>query len=100
MWSSPAVARPEHQLVTTGPYALSRHPIYSGVIGMLAASALAQGFGRWIAVAAGVSLLLVAKARQEERVLTSAFPAEYAEYRDRVPGLLPRFGWHRVRSAP
>jgi protein-S-isoprenylcysteine O-methyltransferase Ste14 len=90
MWASPALTRADHRLITSGPYALSRHPIYTGVIGMLAASALDQGFGRWLAIAAVVAVLLWGKMRQEERLLTSAFPREYADYRARVPALLPR----------
>src|SRR4051794_21165185 len=53
MWSSGAVARAHHALRTTGPYGLSRHPIYTGILGMAAATAPTQGLGRWGALAGG-----------------------------------------------
>ena len=94
MWSSGAMARPGHVLRTTGPYRLTRHPVYTGILGMLAGSALAQGLGRWVVLAAVVTLLLLAKAGAEERLLATEFPAEYERYRRDVPPLVPR-----IRSA-
>jgi protein-S-isoprenylcysteine O-methyltransferase Ste14 len=99
MWSSSARTRASHRLITSGPYALTRHPIYTGMIGMLAAASVDEGFGRWIVIALGVSLLLCAKARQEERLLMQLFPCEYADYRSRVPALLPRLGARRSVTA-
>ena len=90
MWSSGAVARPDHVLRTTGPYGVTRHPVYTGILGMLAGSALAEGLGRWLALSAVVALHLLAKTRAEERLLAQEFPAEYERYRRDVPRLIPR----------
>jgi protein-S-isoprenylcysteine O-methyltransferase Ste14 len=90
MWSSGAVARQDHVLRTTGPYRVTRHPVYTGILGMLAGFALAQGLGRWIVLSAVVALLLLAKTRAEERLLAAEFPAEYERYRREVPQLMPR----------
>jgi protein-S-isoprenylcysteine O-methyltransferase Ste14 len=98
MWSSGAMAQRDHVLRTTGPYGLTRHPVYTGILGMLAGSALAQGLGRWIVLAAVVALLLLAKTRVEERVLAAEFPAEYERYRREVPRLIPRIGPTRAEQ--
>lgn len=89
MWSSAAVARTDHALRTEGPYGVTRHPIYTGLIGMILGSALLTGFGRWSAViVVGIAYLLM-KTRAEERLLAEVFPADYPRYREQVPQLVP-----------
>ena len=88
MWSSAVVAKSGHALRTDGPYAVTRHPIYTGLVGMLLGSALAAGLGRWVAVLALGLVYFVLKARAEERLLSGMFP-EYERYRERVPQLVP-----------
>jgi protein-S-isoprenylcysteine O-methyltransferase Ste14 len=90
MWSAHAVARVNHELRTSGPYAVTRHPIYTGLIGMVLGTALVSGNGEWVLILIAVVLVLVARAAREERVMASIFPQRYEAYRDRVPGLLPR----------
>ncbi|MGH3172044.1 MAG: methyltransferase family protein [Trebonia sp.] len=97
MWASGVVARQDHQLRTGGPYRVTRHPIYTGVLGMLAGTMLALGLGRWMALAIVVALILLAKARAEERLLTAEFPAEYEKYARKVPMIVP--GRNRRRRA-
>jgi protein-S-isoprenylcysteine O-methyltransferase Ste14 len=94
MWSSSAVERSDHRLRTDGPYGVTRHPIYTGLVGMLVGSSLASGFGRWTGVmAVGIAYLLV-KMHVEERLLMEVFPVDYPRYREQVPQLLP--GLRRV----
>ncbi|HET6320190.1 MAG TPA: methyltransferase, partial [Chloroflexota bacterium] len=45
MWSYMPALREHHELHTNGPYRLTRHPIYTGILGMLLGSALVSGFG-------------------------------------------------------
>lgn len=90
LWASGALTQEGHHLITDGPYAVTRHPIYTGVLGLLLGTALAQGLGRWAALAVLVAVLLVAKIRAEEALLARAFPDELARYRRDVPALLPR----------
>ncbi len=45
MWSFSAVAKASHQLHTDGPYRITRHPIYTGMLGMLFGTMLMSGFG-------------------------------------------------------
>jgi len=89
MWSSDVVARAGHQLRTDGPYSIVRHPIYTGILGMLLGSALLDGLGRWtFALVAGTALVLF-KVRAEERLMSEEFPDDYPQYRRRVPALVP-----------
>jgi protein-S-isoprenylcysteine O-methyltransferase Ste14 len=90
MWSSRVVVRQEHALRTRGPYAITRHPIYTGMLTMLAGTTLALGLGRWTFLFLVVTVGLSVKARIEERLLSNVFPAQYADYRRRVPALIPR----------
>lgn len=89
MWTSSAVVKEGHELRTDGPYAITRHPIYTGILGMLAATALTAGLGRWIPVTLLAIMLLLVKIRAEERLLESTFGAEYRDYRRRVRALIP-----------
>ena len=89
MWSSAAIAKRGHALRTTGPYAITRHPIYTWMLVLLLGSTLSQGLGRWIALFVIVAVILTLKARTEERLLREAFPGEYDRYRERVPALIP-----------
>ena len=97
MWSGAVVAKEEHKLRTDGPYQITRHPIYTGMLGMLAGSALLAGLGHWLpALVLGVVVILV-KLRLEERLMTETFPDEYEEYRRRVPQLIPGLRWSAER---
>ncbi|MGH7726559.1 MAG: methyltransferase family protein [Candidatus Eiseniibacteriota bacterium] len=78
-------------LVTTGPYAIVRHPFYVS-IGMLLA---AGGFA--LASLSGTALGLVLygaaarwRAGLEDRALARALGPEFEEFRERVPGFRPR----------
>jgi protein-S-isoprenylcysteine O-methyltransferase Ste14 len=64
--------------------------MYSGALGMLAGTAMVAGLGRWlIATMLGMAVLKI-RIRDEERLLTLEFGAEYDAYRRRVPQLIPR----------
>jgi protein-S-isoprenylcysteine O-methyltransferase Ste14 len=92
MWSMAPRVQQAHQLRTTGPYAITRHPIYTGLLGMLAGTALTQGLGRWAAVFVAVAIILILKLHAEERLLAAEFPEQYERYRREVPQLIPRLG--------
>ena len=91
-WSGLIEVKEGHLLIRTGPYAIVRHPIYSGF--MLATLGTAIAFGEISGLIAFV-LILVAwgyKARLEETAMTEQFGAEYESYRSKVKGLIP-FVW-------
>jgi protein-S-isoprenylcysteine O-methyltransferase Ste14 len=83
-------ARQGHRVVDSGPYAWVRHPIYSGLILAILATAVAQGT---IPGCLGAALIVIGfwlKARAEESFLTAELGAEaYGAYRRRVPMLVP-----------
>jgi hypothetical protein len=88
-WSSTVVIKQGHELVSTGPYALVRHPIYTGLI--LALTGTAVYDGRWRALL-GLAFFAVGfwlKARSEENLLEREFGEEYRSYRARTPMLIP-----------
>ncbi len=82
----------EQAVVTTGPYAVIRHPMYAGGLVLVAATPLA--LGSWWALLAVVPLTaaIVRRLIAEERLLAASLPG-YAEYRRRVRRRLVPFVW-------
>lgn len=90
MWSaSPNVLQAGHELRTDGPYSVTRHPIYTGLLGMLLGSVLLNGLGASLALLVVGTVVLGARIPIEERLMSKTFPNEYARYRKRVPRLVP-----------
>jgi protein-S-isoprenylcysteine O-methyltransferase Ste14 len=89
MWSMAPKVKGDHQLRTHGPYAVTRHPIYTGLLGMLLGGTLLSGIGQWIVLFPVGLILFEIKIRLEERLMVATFPDEYPRYRRRVPQLLP-----------
>jgi protein-S-isoprenylcysteine O-methyltransferase Ste14 len=83
---------PEGALVTSGPYARSRHPLYRAIL--LGALGLALLLGSLLHLLVGLALagLLGGKARREERSLLRLHPA-YADYQRQTAAILPRLPW-------
>lgn len=77
------------RLVTGGPYALSRHPVYLGEIATAVGVNLATG--GWLSGLAIVYFIAceLLRMRWEERILGQAFPDDYPAYARRVPRYLP-----------
>jgi protein-S-isoprenylcysteine O-methyltransferase Ste14 len=88
-WSAEVTFKQDHELIESGPYALARHPIYTGLI--LMAFGTAINYGRAIGFALFLSLCggLWWKARLEERIMGRHFPDAYAEYKARVRAIVP-----------
>jgi len=89
-WSGIVTIKQDHELITTGPYALVRHPIYTGLLLAFLGSALAVGGAfRGALVMALVLFALVRKLRIEERGMRQRFGEAYAVYAKNVPALIP-----------
>ena len=89
-WSLQARVLERHELIRRGPYGIVRHPIYSGMFGMLIASSL--GYGHWLGlVIASVVYYLgtLIRIRSEEKLLREQFGSEYDEYTQQVPAFIP-----------
>ncbi|HET6671843.1 MAG TPA: isoprenylcysteine carboxylmethyltransferase family protein [Agromyces sp.] len=83
-------------LVTTGPYAMSRHPMYVGWWLIHLGSGLLRG-SAWVAVTMPAAVLVEhAGVLAEERALDREFGAEFARYREEVPRYL---AWRRHPNA-
>jgi protein-S-isoprenylcysteine O-methyltransferase Ste14 len=89
-WSIVARTRGDHALVTAGPFAWMRHPIYTAMF--LLMIALAIGLGHVSRLLISVPLYAVGtiiRVRIEERLLRTAFPSAYDEYANRVKRFIP-----------
>ena len=89
-WSYEARVIEGHQLITQGPYAWVRHPIYTAMLGKLLASNFA--FGHWLGlVIAGTVFVLgtLIRIRSEEKLMRATFGEQYEAYARRVPVFVP-----------
>ena len=88
-WSRAVAFKEDHELITTGLYHYVRHPIYTGVLLMILATALSVG-----TLSAGIGFVIIVlglwfKLRAEEELLTVHFPNEYLAYKNRTKALIP-----------
>jgi protein-S-isoprenylcysteine O-methyltransferase Ste14 len=80
----------DHELVRRGPYALVRHPVYTGLGLHFAGACL--GTGNLVLIAGTLLVSYPAfylRARAEERLLRDRFGAQYEKYAREVPMLVP-----------
>ena len=78
-----------HQLITSGPYAIVRHPMYAGLI--LAALGSLLIYATWTTVYFALfAPMTMVRARREEQALSAEFGEQWQEYCRRVPMLIPR----------
>jgi protein-S-isoprenylcysteine O-methyltransferase Ste14 len=89
-WSFAARLVEGHRLVTAGPYAIVRHPIYTAMCGMWLATALAvaRPFGILLGILPMVLGTLI-RVKSEDALLKGAFGAEFAAWAKRVPAVIP-----------
>jgi protein-S-isoprenylcysteine O-methyltransferase Ste14 len=88
-WSRSVTIKQDHELIVGGPYALVRHPIYTGILTGFLGSAIALGQVRGFIALALVALALWAKLRMEEKWIREQFGASYETYSRRVAALVP-----------
>ena len=88
-WSGTVTLKEEHELVERGPYRFVRHPIYTGILTMFFATALAQGH---LSGLVGTLLMFASfwiKLRDEEKLMLQQFPERYTDYRRRAKRIIP-----------
>jgi len=88
-WSQAVTLKQDHELITSGPYALVRHPIYTGLLLALLGSALARGEWRGLLAVLIVFGVLWQKLRLEETFMRNQFGESYEAYSRRVTALVP-----------
>ena len=78
-------------LVTSGPYALMRHPFYAAFLLAMGGTLCAAPSGALVLVFGyGVAAMNLTAAREERRLAASSFGAEYEDYMKRTPRFVPR----------
>jgi protein-S-isoprenylcysteine O-methyltransferase Ste14 len=99
LWSAAVTLKQEHAIVRTGPYAITRHPIYTGLLLALVGTMLVRNEVAALLGCALIAIGVVLKVRREEALLTQHFGDAYLEYRAAVPRLVP-LPWTRGRKRP
>ncbi|MBW9114550.1 isoprenylcysteine carboxylmethyltransferase family protein [Rhizobium cauense] len=89
-WSITLQIREKHELISHGPYALVRHPMYTSFLLM----GLGQAFllANWVVGLAGLigfAILFFLRVDKEERMMLEIFGAEYRAYMDRTKRIIP-----------
>ena len=88
-WSRSVTIKQDHELITTGPYALVRHPIYTGLLTAFLGTAIATTQLRGLIAFALIAISLLYKLRLEEQWMRAQFGDTYADYSRRVAALVP-----------
>ena len=89
-WSLQARVLEDHKLIREGPYRFVRHPIYTGILGMIIAAGLASS--HWIGFVISLVLFAIGTAiriHSEEKLLREQFGAEFDDYKRSVPAVVP-----------
>jgi protein-S-isoprenylcysteine O-methyltransferase Ste14 len=89
-WSGTVTIKKDHQLIDGGPYRWIRHPIYTGMLAALLATAVAEGLVSGMVGFAMVTIGFYWKARREESFLAQEFGETFSEHRQRTGMFLPR----------
>jgi protein-S-isoprenylcysteine O-methyltransferase Ste14 len=88
-WGMPMSRKEQPELITSGPYAHIRHPIYTGLILAMLGSAMGVNVS-WALLLVPVGAYFIYSARREETVMLQLFPEQYAAYMARTGMLAPR----------
>jgi protein-S-isoprenylcysteine O-methyltransferase Ste14 len=87
-WGTPMSQKDDPELVTSGPYRLVRHPIYSGILVAGLGTAIALSWF-WLVAVLLAGVYFVYSATVEERYMTEQFPETYPAYRRSTKMLVP-----------
>ena len=87
-WGTPMSQKAQPELVTSGPYRLTRHPIYSGILLATIGTSVALSWF-WLIAAALAGVYFIYAATVEERYLSGQFPDTYPTYKRSTKMLVP-----------
>jgi protein-S-isoprenylcysteine O-methyltransferase Ste14 len=89
LWSSYLQLRTGHRLITHGPYARIRHPMYSAILGwIMSLGFVAANWTPFVFAALG-TLNVILRIKGEEKMMLEQFGDEYPEYMKRTRRLFP-----------
>ena len=80
-----------HELIMSGPYAIVRHPIYTGMFGLLISTGLV--LTTWYVLLFAILLMWIGtniRIKAEEKLLFDTFDKRYLDYASKVPALFPK----------
>jgi len=89
-WSPHLQTRAEHHLITTGPYARIRHPMYLALIGFMTGIALITANWFFLILLAISIVILALRIPKEEQMMIEQFGEMYRTYMQRTGSLLPK----------
>lgn len=98
-WRTVAALSADHQLVTSGPYRIVRHPIYASMLAMIVMSAFFVGRLPYWPI--GIALFLAGirlRSHVEDGLLRDRFGARFEEWERAVPSCLPRIRLKRIAA--
>jgi protein-S-isoprenylcysteine O-methyltransferase Ste14 len=87
-WGMPMSRKEEPELVTGGPYAFVRHPIYTGIMLAMLGSAIGET-PFWALMLIVFAPYFIYSARREEETMCEQFPAQYPDYMRRTKMIVP-----------
>jgi len=87
-WGMPMTLREKPELITAGPYAFVRHPIYTGIIFAMLGTGLTVGTWWLLILLVAFGYFLISM-RQEEKDMQANFPDAYPAYMARTKRLIP-----------
>jgi len=87
-WGLPMTQKNEPELVTSGPYHIVRHPIYSGILVAGAGTAVALSW-LWLTAVALAGIYFLYSATVEEHDMTEQFPVTHPVYKRSTRMLVP-----------
>ena len=88
-WSSSVTIKEDHELIISGPYAMVRHPIYTGILTGFLGTVIALSQVRGLIAFILIFLVLWLKLRREEQWMRSQFGEKYATYAHKTTSLVP-----------
>jgi protein-S-isoprenylcysteine O-methyltransferase Ste14 len=88
-WSATVTIKEDHELITSGPYRLTRHPIYTGLLIGFLGTMVVIGEVRGLVALVLVTTALWLKMRLEERWMREQFGEHYEAYSRRTAALIP-----------
>ncbi|MBV8809260.1 MAG: isoprenylcysteine carboxylmethyltransferase family protein [Acidobacteriaceae bacterium] len=91
-WSGTVTVKQDHELICNGPYAVVRHPIYTGITFAVFGTVIFDGKIRSIILFVAALSVLIHKMKIEEQFMTEQFGSEYTSYRQKTRALVP-FLW-------
>jgi protein-S-isoprenylcysteine O-methyltransferase Ste14 len=90
-WSGSPTVKEDHELIQAGPYRLVRHPIYTGILLMVAGTGLCYGKVREAFLFLFIFVMFWIRLKIEESFMCQQFPEAYPEYRNSTKALIPYF---------